>query len=227
MIRLALAELVFAGGFPCDVPVDPDRPEARQLLESELAKPEYQAAKPTWFDELAGNFVEWLLGLQPGQGQGGAPSSGLLVILLILLGLAVIAFLVFGLPRINRRSKVLGSLFGEDDARTAAHMRAAGREAASRGDYVAAIAEMFRSIARGLAERSVLTTSPGTTAHDFATRAAGAFPDSASELASAAAAFDEVRYLGRDGSAEQYDAIARLEQQLRAARPAHFEAIDA
>ena len=119
-----------------------------------------------------------------------------------------------------------GSLFGDEDARTAAQMRSAGEAAAARGDYATAIAEMFRSIARGLAERTILSTSPGTTAHDFGTRAALVFPQQYRELAEAALAFDDVRYLDRPGTAAQYDLVERLERQLRASKAASLEVVD-
>lgn len=213
-------------GLPFDVPVDPDRPEARRLLEEELSKAEYQQAKPTWWDQLLGSFGDWLNSLQIGNAQG-PPAFGLLVALIVIVALLIIAFLVFGLPRINRRSKVTGSLFGEDDARTAAQMRSAAETAAARSDWATAIAEMFRSIARGLAERTILSTSPGTTAQDFAARAARAFPQRFDELTAAATAFDDVRYLGRDGTAAQYETVDRLERQLRSAKATSLETVDA
>ncbi len=209
---------------PLTVPVEPDRPSARRLLADELAKQEYQAAKPTWFDQLLGNIGEWLDSLRFG-GSQGPPAFGMLVLIVVILVLLVIAFLVFGLPRLNRRSSVTGSLFGEDDARTAAQMRSAAEAAAARGDYAAAIAEMYRSIARGLAERTVLSTSPGTTAHDFATRAASVFPPRGADLAASASAFDDVRYLGGAGSREQYELVERLERALRSAKPLALEAV--
>ncbi|MFZ2964893.1 MAG: DUF4129 domain-containing protein, partial [Rhodoglobus sp.] len=58
----------------------------------------------------------------------------------------------------------------------------------------------------------------GTTAHDFAARAGRAFPALAERLAGSAVAFDDVRYLGREGRQEQYRAIAALEADLRSAR---------
>ena len=210
-----------------DVPVDPDAPEARRWLEEELLKPEYQAAKPTWWDEMVSNVFEWLGRLLTGGVQGGPPGTSFLVLGVVIVVLLLIAFLIFGLPRINRRSKAVGVLFGEHDARSAASMRAAAEKAASRGDYAAAIAEMFRSIARGLAERTVLSTNPGTTARDFAVRAAIAFPASAAALDSAADAFDGVRYLGRTGTAEQFREVAQLERALRSAKPATLEAVNA
>ena len=219
--------LALAGRWPSDVPVDPDADEARDLLVQELAKQEYQAAKPTWFDQFIRSFTEWLDNLTVGESSGGPPVSGILVLVIVIIVVLVIAFLIFGLPRLNRRSTVTGSLFGDDDARTAAQIRAAGEAAAARGDYTLAVAEMYRSIARGLAERTVLTTSPGTTAHDFARRAGVAFPTHASELASSAIAFDDVRYLGGEGTREQYEMVEKLERKLRSAKPSALEAVSA
>jgi hypothetical protein len=200
------------------VPVDPDSPEAKRLLQEELAKPEYQAAQPTWFDTLSANFLDWLSSLQFA-GVAGPPGFVLLVVLIAVVVGLVIAFLIFGLPRLNRRSRVTGSLFGDDDARDAAAMRRDAESAARAGDHALATAEMFRAIARGLAERTVLTTMPGTTAHDFSLRAGRAFPSQSEALTVASAAFDDVRYLGGTGSAESYLQVAALEAELRAAKP--------
>jgi Domain of unknown function (DUF4129) len=209
--------LVTVGGFIADVPVDPDAPEAQRLLVNELSKAEYQNAKPSWFDQIAAAIRDWFSSLSLG-GVQGPPAFGLLLVIILLAVALIIAFLVFGVPRLNRRSAVSAELFGENDERTAAQIRAAAEAAAARGDFATAIAEMFRSIARGLAERTVVTTSPGTTARDFAVRAGAAFPGSAAELSAAGAIFDDVRYLGKDGSIEQYARVQRLEAQLRTAR---------
>jgi hypothetical protein len=206
-------------GLPFDVPVDPDAPEATQWLIDELSKPIYQAAKPTLFDRIAKAIFDWLDSLQLGSVQG-PPALGLsLIVGLVIAGL-VVAFLIFGLPRLNRRSAVAGSLFGDDDVRTAARIRLDAERAAAEGDYSTAVAEMFRAIARGLAERTIVTTTPGTTAHDFAARTALSFPGLGERLADSAAAFDDVRYLDRAGTAEQYRSMAELERELRIARPA-------
>ena len=201
-----------------EVPVDPEAPEAREWLIQELSKPEYQEAKPTWIDLLVNAFWEWIQSLQFGEVQG-PPALGLGIIVAVIVVGLIVAFLVFGMPRLNRRSKVTGTLFGEDDDRDAAAMRKAAQDAAARGDYSTAVAELFRSIARGLAERTIVITTPGTTAHDFSLRAATSFPGFEGRLAEAAAAFDDVRYLGGDGTAEQYEALASLERDLRTARP--------
>jgi len=205
------------------VPVDPDAPEARQWLLDELAGADYRAAQPTWFDRLSGAIGDWLNSLRFETADGS--DLGVLVIVLFIAVVLVIAFLVFGLPRLNRRSSVTGSLFGENDDRDSAAIRRAAEAAAAIDDYALAIAEMYRAIARGLAERTVLSTTPGTTAHSFALRAGASFPAFAAPLSAAAADFDDVRYLGRSGSRDRYTAIADLELGLRAATPAALESI--
>lgn len=204
-------------GVPFEVPVDPEPPEATEWLIEELAKPVYQAAQPTLFDRVAKAIGDWLDSLQFGSVEG-PPALGLGFVVVLVAAALVVAFLIFGMPRLNRRSTVAGALFGDDDDRTAARIRQDAEAAARRGDFGTAIAETFRAIARGLAERAILATSPGTTAHDFAARAGRAFPALAERLAGSAVAFDDVRYLGREGSEEQYRAIAALEADLRSAR---------
>jgi hypothetical protein len=203
---------------PREIPVEPDAPEAAEWLITELSKPEYQAARPTLFDRIAQAIAEWLASLQIGSVEGPPALGFAIVIALVLVGL-IVAFLVFGVPRLNRRSAATGALFGDDDARTAAMLRREAEDAAGRGDYSAAVADLFRCIARGLAERTIVTTSPGTTARDFARHSGQQFPDLSTDLVDAAVMFDAVRYLGREGTPEQYAALATLEGRLRATRP--------
>ena len=55
--------------------------------------------------------------------------------------------------------------------------------------------------------------------HAFARAAARAFPSYAAALESAAAAFDDVRYLRRPGTEELYRRIAAVDDSVTAARP--------
>jgi hypothetical protein len=203
---------------PFRVPVDPDSGPARQWVIAELSKPEYQAAQPTWFDRLSTAFTDWLDGLKL-QTDGVTQTPVLLIVGAIVIAALVAAYFVFGAPRLNRRSSTVGALFGDADVRDAAAMRRAAQDAAQRADYAVAIQELFRALARELAERTIVTTDPGTTAVGFSTRAAVAFPAFSDRLAAAAAGFDRVRYLGSDGTRDDYRALVELESGLRTARP--------
>jgi hypothetical protein len=202
---------------PFDVPVDPGSGQARDWIIAELSRPEYQAARPTWFDRASSAFWDWISHLTIAS-NGVSQGPILLLVLLVVIAAIVAAYFVFGPPRLNRRSTI-GALFGENDDRDAAAMRRSAAEAALRGEYTLAIEELFRALARGLAERTVLTTSPGTTANSFAARAGDAFPALAGRLASAATHFDSVRYLGAPGTVSAYNELMALDADLRSSRP--------
>ncbi|TFD49000.1 DUF4129 domain-containing protein [Cryobacterium frigoriphilum] len=202
--------------------LDPDAPEAQRWVRDELAKAPYQAAQPTWFDRLSQSVLDWLASLTAPD--GGAFSAWVPVIVVVIV-IAVLgaAWLIFGAPRLNRRSRLGVELFGDDDRRSAEDMRRAAADAALRADWSLASTEIFRALARGLAERTVLSVSPGTTAHDFAGRAAQAFPFAQVRLSDAARVFDEVRYLGRPGTEAGYRELLTLERELSAATPSLLE----
>jgi uncharacterized protein DUF4129 len=204
-----------------DVPVDPDGDQARQWLVNELSKPEYQASKPTLWDQISKAFWDWLSSLQAPGGVLQAPF--IVILLLVIAGVIVGAFFIFGQPRRDRRSARLGALFGEGEERTADELRRSARAAASSGDWAVAIEELFRSIARRMGERVLVTTNPGTTAHGFAAQASEVFPEYAGRLRDSASVFDGVRYLGKPGSEEDYATLVTLEGELRDARPAGVE----
>lgn len=200
---------------PTGIPVDPDAPHARQWLIDELAKPEYQAAKPTWFDLVSQAIKDWLASLHvPGAGDG---NLFLIIAAVIVLAIVVTAFLVFGVPRLSRREPA-ADVF-EDDGRSADELRVAAKAAAAKGDWSAALLDRFRAVALSLRERAVVPIMPGTTAHEVAERAAPVFPANAEELRAAAASFDGVRYLGRSATRAAYDRVSALDDRLRRARP--------
>ena len=202
-----------------DLPVEPDATTAQRWLIDELSKAEYRAAQPTWFDRASKAVWDWLQSLRIGTG-AGVQGPILIGAAIVVVAAIIAAFVIFGAPRLNRRSAVSGALFGEDDARDAAAMRRSAEEAAARSDWILAIEEIFRSIARGLSERTLVTVSPGTTAREFAVRAGAVLPGFSERLAAASSAFDEVRYLSREGTEAAFRSAADLERDLRAARPA-------
>ena len=206
------------GVLPGAVPVQPSGDQARQWLVQELAKGPYQAAKPTPFDIVAQAVLQWFQSLFTSK-TSVAPPVLLVAALIVVVALLVVALVLFGVPRLNRRSRVAGGLFGEDDRRTADELRRSSAAAFAAGDWSAAVLERFRGLARGLDERTVLTVFPGTTADGFARRAAQAFPAEERELESAAAVFDDVRYAGRPATRAEAQAVTALDDRLAAARP--------
>jgi hypothetical protein len=205
-----------AGAVGADTPVEPDRDEAVEWMLRELSKPAYRAAEPTWFDRLASGFFEWLQSLFEAEVPGTPPSIVWIVMVLLVIAAVVTAYFLFGRPRLNRRAAMTVGLFGEDDDRDASTMRTIARQAAARGDWTTAIQELFRALARGLSERGIVETSPGTTASGFASQASGRYPDRGDDLTSAAAVFDGVRYLGRVGVETDYLRIEQLDSAIRA-----------
>lgn len=209
---------------PSAVPVEPDGDQGRQWLIDELSKSQYQAAKPTLIDRIAQAVSDWI-GSLFSSGNGTLGGLVPVVVVVVLVGLIVAAFLIFGRPRLNRRSTVKGGIFGADDLRDSRELRAAADAAAARGDYTTAFEELFRALARDLEERTVVTSTPGTTARAFARSAAVAFPQDSSELLTAAAVFDGVRYQDRIGTLEQYQQLQQLDRSLRARTPERLEAV--
>lgn len=201
-----------------DIPVDPSSPEAQEWLREELARPEYQSAKPTWFDLASKAVQDWLASLFQGPGGDAGPVL-LLVVVLVIAGLIVTAFFVFGRPRPNRRSALdRRSLFGADEVRTAADLRASAERAARAGDWVVAVEEQFRAIAASLDERTLVRVTPGTTATEFSLSAAQVAPEEGEALRQAARSFDDVRYLDRPGTESVFQQLVALDQRLQRVR---------
>lgn len=199
-------------------PLNPGRDEAYDWLVRELSKPEYTAAKPSLIDRIATAIKEWFLSLVVPS--GGTFAAWVPVIIVVLVVAAVVAaILIWGVPRRNRTRRQTAALFGDDDTRTAQELRAHARQAAQTEDWETAVLEIFRALARGLDERTLVTVLPGTTAGGFASSAASTFPSHAERLRSAASDFDSVRYLDARATAEQYETIARLDAEIASTTP--------
>jgi hypothetical protein len=200
-------------------PLTPDGDEARRWAERELADPAYAAAEPTPLDRIAqaiADFIESLFSTQLSGDWG--PWVAVIAAVIVVLVIAA-AFLVWGVPRATGRSRTMAALFEAEEQRSAAELRRDAAACAGGGEWDAAIVLRFRALARGLVERGAVDTPPGATVHAFARAAARSFPASADELESAAAAFDDVRYLRRPGTEDLYRRIAAVDDTVTAARP--------
>jgi hypothetical protein len=210
-------------GQPATVPVTPDAGTARSWLLNELAKPAYAAAEPSPFDRAVQAFFTWFSGLFDVKGSSTPPVL-LVIAIVLVVAVLVVALLLFGVPRLNRRS-ASRSLFGEDDRRSAEEMRRAAEAAMTRADWSLAVLERFRALARGLDERTLVAVFPGTTATAFAASASRVFPAEHGELRVAAQRFDGVRYADDVATREDALAVAALDDRLVAARPQALEPV--
>lgn len=213
-------------GFAAATPLIPDPDDARGWVLRELSKPEYTAAQPTLFDRLSAAFFDWIRRLLTSG--TSLPSDWLILLVVVVLLLAAIAaLLIWGRPRRNRRVRDAPSdaLFGVDDRRDTVTLRRDSERAAKNRDYSLAYLERFRALSRDLAERTLITLDPGTTAQAAMAQATGAFPSFSREVLTAASIFDAVRYDNAVLGAEQWSLIRDLDSALQRTTPVLAEAV--
>lgn len=223
-----MSRIHLAAVSPDRPPLDPTASQARAQLAHELAKAQYDAARPSVIQNAIQWLENWFNSLFNFSPTGVPDLSGLVIVIIVVVAIVaiVIGFLVFGLPRINRRSAAGGALFGDEDDRDSLALRRAAERAAASGDFATAIEEGFRAIAIDLTERLIVTSFPGTTAHSFALQAGRDFPAFDARLRAAANVFDGVRYLGSAASEGDWLEITSLGDALRSAKPV-LESADA
>lgn len=217
---VAALSAAVARGADAVPPLTPDGDEAREWAEQELSKSAYDIAEPTPFDLAARAVRDFFANLFSAELPGElGPGIALLAAGIVIVVIAV-AFAVWGVPRVSRRARAQApSLFGEAEHRSARELRAAAASHAQKGEWDAAVVLRFRALARGCVERGVVDTPPGATVHAFARAGARAFPALADRLESAAAAFDDVRYLRRPGTETLYRQVAETDDAVAGARP--------
>lgn len=209
------------------IPLLPQPDAARQWLVDELSHPRYAEAQPTWFDIMATAIRDFFLGLFDGPADGAGSSVIMIVIGAVIVALAVMAVLIWGHPRLRRRSAGIDdALFDGDDERSADELRRASEAAAATSDFDTAVVLRLRAIARALRERGAVSTGPGATVHAFAIQGARAFPAHAAELEAAATGFDDVRYLRRPGTPELFASMRALDRALASTRPVALVAVE-
>lgn len=197
-------------------PVTPDADEARRWLLDELAQEVYRQAEPSLFARAVGWLLDRLQAIDLPDGPG---SQVLLVALLLVVAAGIVVALALAGPVRLARRRGRGEVF-EDVARAAVDHRRAADDHAAAGRWADAVQERFRAIVRSLEERALVTPAPGSTADEVAGEAALVLPDLDDELRAAARLFDDVRYGGRPGTAEQDARLRLLDEAVRTARPA-------
>lgn len=199
-----------------EVPVDPDAETARRWAEAELADPVYHQGQT-----LLERVIEWLAELLA-EARASALNVDVRTAGLILAGILVVAavlvLLYTGPVRRARRARASTEVF-EDDARSAAEMRASADALAAAGRWSEAVLDRFRAILRSLEERAVLAERPGWTADEAAAEAGAALPGCAGDLRRASGLFDDIRYGDRQGRAEDDAWLRGVDDAVRSARP--------
>ncbi len=197
---------------------DPDADGARDLLQRELSKPEYNSPQG-WLSRL----IDWvndrlssLLNVVPGSGW----LSVLVVILVVAIVVVAIVFAVRHRLRDKSLSRTSGGTVLDDKNLTAAQYRDRARQAASSADWDTCLLDSFRALTASAGERTLLDDAPTRTAHEVADRLAVTFADSAADLRWSADAFDRVRYGEISCSRGDAERVRDLDRTVEKAKPA-------
>jgi Domain of unknown function (DUF4129) len=201
---------------PMDVPVDLGRDDAQELARRELSDPVYDA-EPSLLERAIGWVVDQINELL--FRTTGALSSW--VGIAVLAGVVVLVTIVVArrMGPLARRAASARRMF-DRVGRTSADYRAAAEAAAQLGDWSTAVVERYRAVVAGLEERGVLDPRPGRTADEAAAEAGSVIASVAADLGMGARLFDQVRYGGRLATREDDATLRRLDDALRAAKPA-------
>lgn len=202
-----------------DVPVDPDALEAQEWVTEELQRGIYQQ-EPS----LLQRFLNWLSNLIGSIAQGaGAPSSAVVIGLVVLLLVGAVAIVLLQGNRVRRGAPAAdqrGSAELFSDSRTANQLAADARAAAARGDFTAATLDEYRALVRQLDERVLLDDRPGLTAHEAALAGAQIFPALTDGWQWAGTMFDSLAYGEAVGTTSSWEAMRQLAGQASHAAPA-------
>jgi hypothetical protein len=200
-----------------DVPVSPDRDEARDWLMEELSRSEYRQAQPSLLDRLGETLLRWLGRLADGVATL-EPAWGILVLAAV--AAAVIATAVgFARPRRRAHAPRTASVFDGGPDRSAATHRQEAARAAAQGRLDVALTETLRAVIRDAEERGVVGEQPGRTAAEVAAELQEAFGAAAADVSWLAGRFSEVRYGGEAATGPDLQRARALDAALQQAAP--------
>ena len=194
--------------------LSPTPAQARSWLEQELHRSDYQSP---WLDSLG----RWISDLVAKILQGAAGVAGLSPAITVLIAVAVIALLVWVLPKV-RRERVVPATDGavlDDLTITPGQYRDLAAQALREGRYDDAVLDGFRAIAMDMSDRAVLDEAPGRTAHEVSLALTSPFPEHADRLVRAADLFDSVCYGHRRSNPSQAGQVRDLDAELVRTRP--------
>ena len=191
-----------------------DRDAAHDAAQRELSKPIYPK------ENFSERFNEWLTDfIYRIMSKGSEVPGGWFTVAVLLTLLAVAIIVAVRIARRTMRTNRKGDfhLFGTAEL-TAAEHRATAERFAAEGNWATAIRHRLRAVARQLEESGALNPVPGRTANELAREAAQSFPELRTELADAAASFNDVTYGERPGTEPAYRHIATLDEHILSRR---------
>lgn len=197
-------------------PVLPAAEEARRWASEELSQPEYRGAAPGWLDALWENLLDWLSSLG-GSADPGSTAPG--AVLGLVIAVVIAAAVIIAKPRLNPKARQPKEVFEPEGVLTAGDYRRRAETSAAAGRWADAVVDRFRALVRSAEDRTILDPQPGRTADEVARDLALPFSAEAPRLDRAARTFDAIRYGNRAADAADYQAMAGLDDALKALKP--------
>ena len=191
-----------------------DRDAAHDAAQRELAKPIYPKQN---FTERLSDWINDFIYRLVAHGSEVPGGWFTIAVLLTLLAVAIVVAVRIARRTMKTNRKGDSRLFGVAELSAAEH-RATAERFAAESNWAAAIRHRLRAVARQLEENGTLNAEPGRTANELARDTATFLPELTSELADAAASFNDVTYGERPGTESAYRSIAELDEQIRSRR---------
>lgn len=194
--------------------VSPDSEQARRLVQTELARPEYSA---TWWDR----FRDWLVHLLRSESTGDGTVTTILVIAAVLLVAAIMALLLTAHQR--RRSLSSAGVTGpvlNDMPGGGAHYRRCAAAHLAAGRASPALLDAYRAVTAAGIESGTVPETTDLTASEVAASLLIAHPAESRAISQASRAFDSVRYGGLRPTLQDARNVAELADRLAASEPA-------
>ena len=192
----------------------PDPESARELLQDELARPEYQEPflerVARWFNELVDSARD-----ATATSGGLSQLAALVLLALLVVGVAV----ALSRLRANPTPATSGTAVFSEAPETAEEHRRRANAALRQERWGEAVIESVRALASGLVERNLMPEQSGVTVHEIGWRATELFPAHRSRLETMTAVFDETRYGERAADAVVAREVVALEAELAERTP--------
>jgi hypothetical protein len=174
-------------------PLDHDPGEVRSLAQDLLSRPPFTDGRPGPVRRLLRYFGDTIAGFLGGIFDG-VFASGLLPWILVVVGVAAVAWSVWRITRGLTADRSVAEVPAQSVARTAADWHADADAAEARGERREALRCRYAAMVASLIARGVLDDVPGRTVRELDTEVARALPTVAGDVEAAGERFDAVVY---------------------------------